>query len=237
MLYLENPPDYESLHDEMAWERTAYIESERRRRRNPVLYHGGRLLKAVPQRLLRRDKLASWARRFFVPGPVLDIGCSGGHTLERLPPQFVPFGIEISRELARVAQLRFAPRGGRVVEGDALSALAQFDAGFFTGVVMTAFLEHEPQPRPVLMAAARVMRPGTRLIVKVPNYASWNRAIRGEHWCGFRFPEHVNYFTPGQLSSVLVEGGFHILRFGLLDRFPTSDNMWMLAENSPQRGQ
>lgn len=236
MLYLENPPDYESLHDELAWEKTACMESQRRRRRNPVLYQAGRVLKAVPQRLLRRDKLVSWALRFFVPGPVLDVGCSGGHTLERLPPEFIPFGIEISSELARVAQQRFAPRGGRVVQGDALCALAQFDAGFFSGVIMTAFLEHEPQPRPVLMAAARVMRPGTRLIVKVPNYASWNRSIRGGQWCGFRFPEHVNYFTPRLLCSLLVESGFRIPRFRLLDRFPTSDNMWLVAESpSPSR--
>jgi SAM-dependent methyltransferase len=229
MVYLENPVDYSALAGEMAWEKTYAAEAELRRRRNPLLYRAARAPKAAWQRLARRDKLVRWARRYFTPGPVLDVGCAAGHTLERLPPQFVPYGIEISDELSRLAQQRFAPRGGRVIQSDALSGLVQFDAGFFTGMIMTSFLEHEPAPRAVLAAARRVMRSGACLIVKVPNFASWNRAVRGARWCGFRFPDHVNYFTPRLLSSLLVATGFRLLRFGPLDRFPTSDSMWLVA--------
>ena len=234
MVYLENPLAYAALASEMAWEKTFAAESETRRGRHPLLYRATRAPKAAWQRLLRRDKLVSWARRYFAPGPVLDVGCAGGHTLERLPGQFVPYGIEISAELSRLAQQRFAPRGGRVVQGDALSALGQFDAGFFTGLIMTSFLEHEAEPRAVLAAAGRVMRPESCLIVKAPNFASWNRAARGAHWCGFRFPDHVNYFTPRLLGALVAGSGFHLLRFGILDRFPTSDTMWLAARRNPQ---
>jgi len=229
MVYLENPVEYSALTDALAWEKTYAAEAETRRRRNPFLYRAARFPKALWQRLLRRDKLVSWAVRYFIPGPVLDVGCSEGHTLERLPRQFVPFGIEISAELSRLAQERFGARGGRVVQADALSALGQFDAGFFTGVIMTSFLEHETDPRAVLSAASRVMRPGSCLIVKVPNYGSWNRTARGARWCGFRFPDHVNYFTGPALGALLAQAKFQILRFGIFDRFPTSDSMWLAA--------
>ena len=232
MVYLENPVEYSALADEMAWEKTYAAEAEARRRRSPVLYRAARAPKAVWQRLLRRDKLVRWARRYFARGPVLDVGCAEGHTLERFPPQFVPYGIEISAKLSRMAQRRFAPRGGRVVHGDALSALRQFDAGFFTGTIMTSFLEHEPEPRAVLAAASRVMRADSCLIVKVPNFASWNRALRGVRWCGFRFPDHVNYFTPKLLTALLAGSGLRVLRFGLFDRFPTSDSMWLVARRT-----
>jgi len=232
MVYLENPVEYSALAHEMAWEKTYAAEAEGRRRRNPVLYRAGRIPKALWQRLLRRDKLVSWARRCFAPGPVLDVGCAGGHTLERLPRQFVPYGIEISAELSRLAQQRFAPRGGRVVQSDALSALCQFDAGFFTGVIMSSFLEHEPEPLAVLAAAARVMRPDACIIVKVPNFSSWNRSLRGTRWCGFRFPDHVNYFTPRLLRSLITGASFRVARFGLLDHFPSSDNMWLVARRT-----
>jgi SAM-dependent methyltransferase len=232
LLYLENPPEYASLKDELAWEKTYAAELAKRRRRNPVLYHLGRALKFVPERLFKRDKLVSWIRRYFAPGPVLDVGCAGGHTLNRLPPEFVPYGIELSEELCRLANERFSLRGGRALAGDALSVLPKFDAGFFAGIIMTAFLEHEPNPRSVLEATIRVMRPGARVIVKVPNYASWNRLTRGKNWCGFRFPEHVNYFAPAQLTRLFTESGYRVKRFGLLERFPTSDNMWMLAERN-----
>jgi hypothetical protein len=95
---------------------------------------------------------------------------------------------------------------------------------------MTSYLEHEPNPRAVLEAGARVMKPGARLIVKVPNYASWNRAVRGARWCGLRFPDHVNYFTPGLLVRLLRESGFGIVRFDWRDRLPTSDSMWLVGE-------
>ena len=227
MVYLENPVDYSALSHEMAWEKTYAAEAETRRQRNPLLYRAARLPKALWQRLIQRDKLVSWTARYFAPGPVLDVGCSEGHTLARLPSQYIPYGIEISAELSRIAQQRFARRGGRVVQGDALSALGQFDAGFFTGVIMTSFLEHETEPRAVLAAANRVMGPGSCLIVKVPNYGSWNRAVRGARWCGFRFPDHVNYFTPRELARLPAQAGFDVLRFGLFDRFPTSDSMWL----------
>ena len=229
MLYLENPVEYSALENEMAWEKTFAAELEMRRGRNPILYRAARAPKAAWQRLLRRDKLVSWARRYFTSGPVLDVGCAGGHTLERLPGQYIPYGIEISAELSRLAQQRFAPRGGRVVQGDALSALSQFDAGFFTGIIMTSFLEHEPEPRAVLAAAGRVTRPESHIIVKTPNFASWNRAVRGARWCGFRFPDHVNYFTPKLLGKLVAGSGFNVLRFGIFDRFPTSDTMWLVA--------
>lgn len=236
MVYLENPLAYSALAEDMAWEKTYAAEAEARSRRNPILYRASRAPKALWQALLGRDKLVSWVRRYFSPGPVLDVGCAGGHTLERLPAQFVPYGIEISTELSRRAQERFAARGGRVVQGDARSALGQFDAGFFTGVIMTSFLEHESEPRAVLVATARVLRSNAHLIIKVPNFVSWNRALRGRRWCGFRFPDHVNYFTPERLTELVAGSGFRPLRGGIFDRFPTSDSMWMLVAREPQRG-
>ena len=229
-MYLENPPAYESLEQEFAWEKTWAQEDARRRRGQPLAYYASRALLAVPKRIFRRDKLMSWVRRDVAPGPVLDVGCAYGHTLERLPPEYTPFGIEVSKALASWAESRFVPRGGRVVQGSAISVLPQFPSEFFTGVIMTSYLEHEVNPGGVLEAAHRTMRRGARLIVKAPNFASWNRSVRGGRWCGFRFPDHVNYFTP-QLLRRLVEGqGFGAVRFGLRDRLPTSDNMWLLAE-------
>jgi hypothetical protein len=72
------------------------------------------------------------------------------------------------------------------------------------------------------------------LIVKVPNYASWNRKIRANRWCGFRFPDHVNYFTPHTLKSMLQETGFQIVKFSIFDHLPTSDNMWLVARKAPR---
>ena len=222
LVYLVNPPESAALNQDFAWEKTW---AEERRRRKGLASSISRSLKAAFQ----TDKLSKAICSYVPGGRVLDVGCSDGWQLERLPAQFVPFGVEISDELARRAQEKFAARGGRVIHADALSALSQWELDFFDGVVMSSYLEHEPAPRPLLEAARRTMRPGAPLIIKVPNLASWNRAARGARWCGFRFPDHVNYFTPGLLVRLVHDAGLDILRFGPLDHIPTSDNMWMIA--------
>jgi len=230
MVYLENPIGYEQLEEDFAWERTFAAESKERRRRNPTLHAIGRFPKKAIQFLLKRDKLLHLVTRYVQPGPVLDVGCAGGHTLMSLPAQYIPYGIEISHELSQIAASAFAPRGGAVVQSDALTGLSQMPRGEFTGVIMTSFLEHEVNPKDTLQATRRVLHRGGKVIVKVPNYSSWNRHIRGKLWCGFRFPDHVNYFTPGTLKQLLAGCGFHVVRFGIEDRMPTSDTMWLVAE-------
>jgi SAM-dependent methyltransferase len=230
MIYLENPPSYEQLETDFAWEKTFAAETTERRRRNPVLHKLGRLPKATVQALFKRDKLLSFARRYIAPGPILDVGCAGGHTLAHFPPEYIPFGIEISHELAQRAAAAFTPRGGGVVQADALTGLRQFPAQHFTGIVMTSYLEHEVHPHDALAAAKNVLRPNGRVILKVPNYASWNRHLRGAKWCGFRFPDHVNYFTPAHLKRLLADTGFRTVRFQVADHLPTSDTMWLVAE-------
>jgi SAM-dependent methyltransferase len=231
MLYLEDVPEYEQLVEEFAWEKTFEQETEQRSRKNPTLRKLGRLPKDVLQRVTKRDKLVDWAKEYFAPGMVVDVGCAGGHTLARLPGEFVPCGIEVSKALSERARVAFAPRGGFVVCADALSGLQQCETAQFTGVIMTAFLEHEVRPLAVLEETRRVMKAGARVIIKVPNYDSWNRSLRGAKWCGFRFPDHVNYFTPETMRALVEKAGMRVLRFGLGDRMPTSDNMWLVVES------
>ncbi|WP_158787523.1 methyltransferase domain-containing protein [Granulicella sp. L46] len=232
MVYLENPPASEALEDELAWEKTFANESKERRKRSPLLYMAGRAPKAAVQRVTKRNKLLDFVTKNIKPGPILDIGCAGGHTLASLPETYIPFGIEISHELSQVAASAFGPRGGAVIQADALAGLAQMPRNEFNGIIMTSFLEHDTKAKETLLAVRRVMREDARLIVKVPNYASWNRRVRGSRWCGFRFPDHVNYFTPDTLTQMLSKAGLGIVRFGILDRLPTSDTMWLIARKA-----
>jgi hypothetical protein len=95
--------------------------------------------------------------------------------------------------------------------------------------LVESYLEHEVQPAEVLRELSRVLRAGSAIILKLPNYACWNRRVRGMNWCGFRLPDHVNYFTPDTLRTMLGQQGFEIVRFTFLDRLWTNDNMWCVA--------
>lgn len=230
LVYLENPPPAQELEADLAWEKTFREERERRFKREPVFQRLGALINHLRLHVFKRDRLSSLARRHFQPGRILDVGCADGWALARLPGEYVPFGIEVSKALNRLAEEKFSPRGGHCIPADALNGMRAFPDASFDGVVMMSYLEHEPNPRKALEQVARLLKPGARLVIKVPNYACWNRAVRGARWCGFRSPEHVNYFTPALLSRLVTECGFRVRQFGFFDRLPTSDNMWMVAE-------
>jgi SAM-dependent methyltransferase len=223
-VYLDRAPDYTALFAAMAWEKTGAAELERRAEIRPFSF---RLSRATRLRmaLLPRKKMSDLVARAARPGNVVDLGCGTGWQLAALPPAFVPYGIEISAEAAAAAAAVLAPRGGAAINQPALRGLESFADGFFTAATLRSYLEHELHPRAVLRELWRTLAPGGVAIVKVPNYGSLNRRVTGRKWCGFRYPDHLNYFTPKSLRR-LAEGCGYRVHFGLTDRLPTSDNMY-----------
>jgi hypothetical protein len=64
------------------------------------------------------------------------------------------------------------------------------------------------------------------VVVKVPNDACLARRLRGRGWCGSRWPDHVNDFTPRTLAATAVRVVLRFVRRGLLDRSPLSDSLY-----------
>ena len=229
-VFLENTPTYEALSSEFAWECTSYAEKTERRRREPVKQFLSDCSKHFRRRILKRNKLPKLIDRHFPPGNVLEIGCAAGSTLKNMPERYVPFGVEISEYLAKRGNRDIQPKGGYILHTDALSGVRQFENGFFTGIIMSAFLEHEIEPLGLLRECHNILKADGRIIIKVPNYGCANRSIRGARWCGFRYPDHVNYFTPTSLQRLCEDAGYSIHQFTYADRHPLSDNMWMVIQ-------
>lgn len=230
-VYLENPPTYEALEEDFAWEKTSAKEEERRKEKRPAAKAVSTAWKQFRQKVLKRDKLMDLVRVHIPTGSVLDIGCGGGGTLARLPGEgHIPYGIEISKALAAESNQLAEAGGGKVIQASALEGAKQFPEKQFDGVMMSAFLEHEVQPGPLLNELHRILKPGGCIIIKVPNYGCVNRSVRGGEWCGFRFPDHVNYFTPQSLTQLAKQTGYKIARFRFQDKMPTSDNMWAVIK-------
>jgi SAM-dependent methyltransferase len=242
-VFLENPPLVESLKREYAWEVTSRRQTEDRRAAYPVLHALSAAFKSLRRTILRRDRVGALARaclRDSPPGEIrlLDLGCGWGALLVDLIASLpgdvagrcVPHGIEISGELARISAERLEALGGSCVNESALEGLERFPGDTFSLIVMSSFLEHEVNPLPLLRRCRERLRPGGRIVLKVPNFASLNRRMRGAQWCGFRWPDHVNHFTPGTLTAMVRQAGLEVERMTLLDRHPFSDNMYAVAK-------
>ena len=218
-VYLQNAPAYDRLADELAWEKTFVTERERRRVSYPWVNFIERMTR---WRLLHLPgKRTRIYRRLFKNGRVLDVGCGGGHSI---PEPYIPFGIEISNALAKEAHARMSARGGRAVCAPAIEGIALFSDRYFSGVVLSSFLEHEANPKPLLQQVARVIADDGKAYIRVPNFGSLNRRVMGSKWCGFRHPDHVNYFTSRSLRRMAMDCG---LRMRLINPFllPFNDNI------------
>lgn len=246
-VFLENPPGYESLQADLAWEVTSRREALARATAEPTLYAMSTAIKKFRLNTLKRNKVADLATAIVRNSrsakiQMLDLGCGSGQLLgvvmDRLPAEVrdrcVPYGVEISNELAHQSTAALAPYGGQCVHASALDGMANLKDASFDLIVMSSFLEHEIQPLPLLRETARCLREGGRVLIKVPNYASWNRSFRGARWCGYRWPDHVNYFTPLTLAAIAHSASLEIERMNLFDRLPISDSLYAVLR-SPAR--
>lgn len=226
--FLENAPEYEALESDFAWEKTSAAVDEERKKKKPVAKALDRFMKFFKDKVLKRDKAGTLTRAYMPPGKVLDIGCGRGNMLVRLPGEYIPYGIEVSRQLAEISRERIKGRQGQIIQADAITGLQSLEPDFFDGALLSAFLEHEINPSTLLKELHRVLKKNATAIIKVPNFDCINRKVMGRNWCGFRYPDHVTYFTPGTLLRLITESGFTVARFNFLDRFPFSDNMWLI---------
>lgn len=239
-VFLANPPDYSQLESEFAWEKTYQQECVRRETVEPIVSKVSSFAKRLKCTINpRRNKIARLANQFLTHQPasevttVLDIGCGDGNLLIGVVRESVrqgrkirPLGIEVSHQLAAISREQLQPYGGDIIMANAIDGAATLPAQSVGLVLMSSFLEHECQPLRLLRSLRATLAPQGAIILKVPNFACWNRKMRRQRWCGFRFPDHVNYFTPKTLRKLAEEAGFAVARQRFTDRSPVSDNMY-----------
>ena len=54
----------------------------------------------------------------------------------------------------------------------------------------------------------------------------------GAEWCGFRFPDHVNYFTPTSLKALATSIGYE---FRWMNRLSLFDDNLIVELKKPRR--
>jgi SAM-dependent methyltransferase len=216
-VFLGAVPDYALLSDELAWEKTSLAERKKRDARwygqfDSMTRWRMRFGHAIDN--ARRRRAMDGARR------VLEIGCGDG---TRIPEGPIPYGIEISAELCTRARPIYLKRGGDVTHAPATEAIERFPEEFFDTILMRSYLEHEAQPRKILERAFCKLAAGGKVLIRVPDYGSVNRKFMGAKWCGFRFPDHVNYFTGKSLRALAESVGYAYRRKNWLS--PLDDNI------------
>jgi 2-polyprenyl-3-methyl-5-hydroxy-6-metoxy-1,4-benzoquinol methylase len=169
-------------------------------------------LEEIYRRMVLRDHVrfaARAARDSYAPGTILDVGCSGGLFLRMMRERGFPnvLGLDFSTEAARVAREK---NGVNVMVGDLTEA--DIPAQSCALVTMYHVVEHLLDPRAYLRSAARLLQPGGRLIVQVPDRDCWEASLTGANWTGLDVPRHIHVFRSRDLRRLLRDCGFEVAR-------------------------
>jgi SAM-dependent methyltransferase len=162
-----------------------------------------------PAQIVEYDRILADLRRLSPSGRhVLDLGCAAGYFMQRaVAAGFDAHGIDLASWVETVA----TRRGVTNVRSSTLRDAAFPDA-WFDIVHSSQVFEHLPRPLDELREIRRVLKPGGVLYVNVPNYQCLSIVLGRDDFELNTPPEHVSYFTPRTLSTLLSNAGFSVVR-------------------------
>jgi SAM-dependent methyltransferase len=154
---------------------------------------------------------------------ILEVGCGEGMMFDGTG--IAPIQMDVSMRRVKFAK----EKGQAVLCGDGYHL--PFADASFSVVLLIAMLEHTSQPWRVLAEARRVLKPGGRAIMVVPNdfTMSAGRLVLGKF--PLRYPDHLILTTPGRMRRWLSAGfaikeGFSLPFRGL----PFAVNLYYFVE-------
>lgn len=141
------------------------------------------------------------------PGKMLEIGCASGAFLHKMAQKgWQVQGIEFSSRAAKTA----SNLGYKVYEGSLESVSPP--EGPFDLIVGWMVLEHLHNPVLALKRLRRWIKPGSWLVVSVPNAGSLEFNLFKDKWYALQLPTHLFHFTPRSIIQVLTAGGWSVQR-------------------------
>jgi SAM-dependent methyltransferase len=178
-----------------------------------VMLAGGLEVRSAKERVLARigaERLTPGLPKGR-PGRLLDVGCGAGDYLLALHEAgWTCHGVETSGQACEAA----TAAGLDVHEGDLVGA--RFAGESFDVVRFWHSLEHVRSPETDLNEAFRLLVPGGRVLISVPNFASLLSRMTRERWFYLDVPRHLWHFEPATLGRLLRQVGFVEVRTRLM---------------------
>lgn len=96
----------------------------------------------------------------------------------------------------------------KILKMDIFEVTQQYDI-----IMMHHSLEHMFEPKKVLQQLQKILKPGGRLLIRIPVMGNYGWKKYGTWWCGIDAPRHIFIPSEKALRMMLEEAGFEIDRF------------------------
>jgi SAM-dependent methyltransferase len=187
----------------------------------------------------RAAEYGMWKRGRYVTrhkqgGALLDVGCATGTFLAAVRDLggWQVAGVEINPDVAAIAR---AEHHLDVFAGTLEEA--RYPDKTFDAVTLWDVLEHVHDPAATLREIGRILKEDGIVVIRVPNYASWDAALFGRYWAGLDAPRHLYVFTPTTLTRLLHKSGLvvrgHSTGIGGYMVFVLNIRFWLNAHPVP----
>ena len=161
-----------------------------------------RLLKPIASRIFifNTERLPS-----LIPGRMLETGCASGAFLHHMAGKgWQVQCIEFSEKAAQAA----TTLGYEVYTGPLETAPQPREP--FDLIVGWMVLEHLHDPLGGLQKLRQWAKPGTRLVISVPNAGSLEFSLFKNKWYSLHLPNHLHHSTPVTVEKILDAGGWQL---------------------------
>ena len=139
-------------------------------------------------------------------GKLLDIGCGVGDFLVQIKAHgWEILGIEPSEDARAIASNRL---GFRPLDPSQYASLPDQS---FDVITMWHVLEHVDDLKSQTKELLRLLKPGGRLIIALPNFQSFDCQYYKEYWAAWDVPRHLNHFTQECLCGIFTSLGLQYI--------------------------
>lgn len=146
------------------------------------------------KRIALRRKVDLLFKQNNTVGTLLDIGCGTGDFLvEAKKSGWATTGYEPNEHAFAKAKAK----GITLVK-----KLSELETHTFDVITLWHVLEHIPNLEEQIVELNRLLKPGGKLIVAVPNYKSYDAVYYKEYWAAFDVPRHLWHFSQSSIPRI-----------------------------------
>ncbi len=165
-------------------------------------------LLALGEKKYRSRSMASYIRKHSAPDrypELLEIGCMFGYLLDELKNEYTVSGIDIGEKAVEYCRERGLDVQLSSVENYIEGCKKKYDV-----IILSHVLEHLLHPDEVLLSLRKILTPGGKVYILVPNYRSITAAIFGKYWGWWQVPVHVNHFCSDSISFLAKRTAYKV---------------------------